>query len=83
MDQSTALGSSVGRVSDFGNKSPWFETRHGHLVLGSDSPTSPIQHHSRRRPHYLQSGDTVMIFDTSIYRFFLSGSSVGIMNGHL
>ena len=30
-------GSSVGRVADSGSRSPGFETRAGHLVVGSDS----------------------------------------------
>ena len=31
-----ALGSSVGRASDSGSRSPGIETRAGHLVVGSD-----------------------------------------------
>ena len=32
-----ALGSSAGRASDSGSRSPGFETSAGHLAVGSDS----------------------------------------------
>ena len=37
-----APGSSVGRASDSGSRSPGFETRAGHLVVESDSCYSAL-----------------------------------------